>query len=137
LIEGEGSFHFQGPTQTAVIKVAMTDEDVIRKLHAIAGCGNVYGPWEYGGRKKPIWCWSLTKARYVYAVACAIYPFMCSRRSAKMRELLERIKVTQAVTGRRHGTISMHRGGCRCEPCVEARRTYNRNYMRQRREAVA
>lgn len=31
----------------------------------------------------------------------------------------------------RHGTQAEYQQGCRCEPCIKARREYNRNYMRE------
>lgn len=32
--------------------------------------------------------------------------------------------------GRKHGTVSCYVGGCRCEPCKQAKRAYDREWRK-------
>lgn len=141
LIEGEGNFSKLTNCRAFNIRVVMTDEDVVRKAYAIAGCGNVRGPifprqkTKSGGDRKPVWEWCLSRSKFVLALAYAIYPFMGSRRQARIELLVSEILKMRNIHGRRHGTTSMYNMPCRCHPCVMANREYhrkNREYHRSR-----
>ena len=62
LLEGEGAFVLAwhkssaGPYPEVRVQCNMTDEDVIRKLHASTGVGAVRGPYnQWGAGTKPVW----------------------------------------------------------------------------------
>lgn len=95
LFEGEGTLcagrHVQGKNKETYIywqvAIMMTDEDVVRKAHDIAGFGTVKGPWRSPsttGKEKIRWASKSQKD--IYAFLAAIYPFMGQRRGAKIEE---------------------------------------------------
>ena len=88
LFEGEGSISIK--PQTAQLHLAMTDEDVVRKFHAIVGMGNVYGPG-IDKRKphyKPSWRWAVGGSKKSQALLAAFWPFLGARRQAKARDAI-------------------------------------------------
>jgi hypothetical protein len=91
LLEGEGSFSLNGRACSSPrISIGMTDEDVIRKAHALFRTPNkVYGPYTYGrpARLKPIWHIHVT-GRLAAAWMMTLYSLMGQRRRAKIRECL-------------------------------------------------
>lgn len=88
LFEGEGSISTAGKS-TFVLRLAMTDEDVIRRLHRITGVGNVYDkPAQIVGHKHQ-WIWIVSKQEHLQAMLAAMWPWLCSRRRAKAVEALE------------------------------------------------
>lgn len=95
LFEGEGSISrkrkpAKGCTRTPwVLQMQMTDEDIVRRAHAVAGAGNVTGPYMPKRARKETWTWSVTKRSEVYFVLCMLYPWFGHRRKAKAREALE------------------------------------------------
>ena len=128
LIEGEGCFYVQPNKHgSSIIKVSMTDEDVILKARKISGCGKVHGPSNHIPGNKPVWTWTVAKASHVFALSFAIFPFLCKRRSEKLITLIDRIKrMTKPICGRRHGTRSMYVTGCRCVGCQSAAAVYRK-----------
>lgn len=93
LIEGEGclSRDKNGKGYAIRIRVAMTDEDVVRKCAAVSGVGHVRGPYtSYGSLgTKPMYSWTVCKKSHVTLLLRAIYPLMGTRRQARIRELLD------------------------------------------------
>ena len=103
LFEGEGCItamkkanHSSGNQRFLVMK--MTDEDVVRKAHLIAGVGKVYGPYRAVNSKvrdtshyKPFWQWSVFARDEVLLVGNAILPHLGERRRAKMLEALDAV----------------------------------------------
>ena len=97
LVEGEGTFTTRvesprnnpyGRTSIAM-RVAMTDEDVVRRAHAVAQVGRVYGPYKKaGGRYKDYWVWSCAQ-RDTVAMVAALWPWLGTRRRARATELLQ------------------------------------------------
>jgi len=133
LLEGEGCFCKHSQAKSYNIKLVMTDEDVVRKAYLIAGYGTVRGPIFRNNSIKPCWEWVVSKAKYTLAIAYAIYPFMGERRSKKIIELINSINSMKAsINGRRCGTTGKYRQGCRCYKCLEAHRTYHREYYRKK-----
>lgn len=128
LIEGEGCFYIQpNPSGSSLIKVCMTDEDVILKAQRIAGCGQVSGPRMHMGGRKPAWTWTLARAKHVLAISYAIYPFMGERRTLKLKQLIDRIlSMKKTLHERNHGTRSRYCIGCRCEECSRAAAVYRK-----------
>jgi predicted DNA-binding protein (UPF0251 family) len=96
LIEGEGCIFARtpGPNRKTqgrnfFVTVAMTDEDVIRKLHGVLKVGTVTGPYfSKQPRRKPRWAWQTNTFEAGQAVAAAIWPWLCSRRRARIKEAL-------------------------------------------------
>lgn len=99
LFEGEGCITAKkaaGNQRFLLIK--MTDEDVVRKAHLIAGVGKVYGPYRAVNNKvrdtshyKPFWQWSVFARDEVLLVGNAILPHLGERRRAKMIEALDAV----------------------------------------------
>ena len=88
IVEGEGSITAERRGRGPRVKVKMTDEDVIRLVHTIAGLGHVYGPYKAkkpsGGFGKDQWVWVCNRAYEAYAMMVALAPWMCSRRRAQI-----------------------------------------------------
>jgi hypothetical protein len=87
IFEGEGCISASSSGRKRVrLSVNMTDEDVIRRLHAVMGVGDCYGPYVRPG--KPSWQWEVTSAEDVQAVLAAFWTFLCSRRKGKAEEAI-------------------------------------------------
>lgn len=104
IVEGEGYFQpfFKGtrPEGAGIkyvnprIKVTMTDEDVIRRCHAVSGVGHVTGPVfpkyrKEKGYEKPLWSWTVSKTSDAMGLMMTLYPLMGERRQARIRDCLE------------------------------------------------
>lgn len=99
LFEGEGCITAKksaGNQRFLLIK--MTDEDVVRKAHRIAGVGKLYGPYKAVNSKvrdtshyKPFWQWSVFARDEVLYLGNAIIPHLGERRRAKMLEALDAV----------------------------------------------
>lgn len=87
LVEGEGCFQGRGRAQLAVT-LAMTDEDVIRAAQDVTKLGQVTGPYKKSGKKLQ-WHWHVSQAHEAAALMLWLYPYLKSRRQAKVRELIE------------------------------------------------
>jgi hypothetical protein len=91
IIEGEGTFMrhtINGKWLQLVVRVKMTDEDVIHRCHEVAGVGNVGGPYTKVGRK-PIWAWYITKGDDAADFMRTIRPLMGARRRRQIDACLE------------------------------------------------
>jgi hypothetical protein len=90
LIEGEGSFthHVSGRKRwyhDLRIRVAMTDEDVIRRCLAVSGLGTVKGPYQRRNLAwKPQWIWEVTRRDDAVALMTALRPLMGIRRQSQI-----------------------------------------------------
>ena len=89
LIEGEGCFTLHSKKHPYFL-LDMTDKDVLEKFHKIFPFTNLRGP--YTNPKKPLHKerWRVDaygpKARHIMLL---VSPYLCSRRVAKINELLE------------------------------------------------
>ena len=103
LLEGEGCFSIctrkaaKHDHKTLAILCEMTDEDVINKLHRLAGCGTVNKRQNDKGRvdrreRKPTWIWSVQNHAGILKICEAIYPLMGQRRKQKIDEMVEYVK---------------------------------------------
>lgn len=90
VFEGEGSISFVGK-QGVTVKVSMTDEDVIRRLHAITGVGQVGGP--YAGTNKPRYAWYVGNKHQVRSLLLALRPWLGERRGQRADEALARTEL--------------------------------------------
>lgn len=87
IVEGEGSISWVGK-QGVRVKVAMTDEDVVRRLLTYTGVGTVGGP--YDGTNKPRWSWYVGAKEDVWWLLMALLPWFGERRTARAIEAIER-----------------------------------------------
>lgn len=75
----------------------MTDFDVVEKVHKIAGCGNIQGPYKRKEeRHKPLLRWKVSNAEHSYALLCAIHCFMGNRRIEKIEKCILEYKFSGA-----------------------------------------
>lgn len=89
LFEGEGNIGW-GRRGGLTLRVQMTDEDVVRRLHATVVVGTVTGPyWDGDQRHKESWRWAVSGPG-ARELAERLLPFMGARRSARLQEGLER-----------------------------------------------
>jgi hypothetical protein len=115
IIEGEGCFDATRRRSNGAhyphITVNMTDEDVVRRCHAVAKVGTVYGPHLSPSRAhhQPIWTWKVGKMADAVGLMMTLYPIMGERRQAKIRE---RLAMWQAEDhpGRNPKLTHCHRG---------------------------
>lgn len=85
MFEGEGSTFIDTNGKRAepvpVLVVQMTDEDSIRRLHRVAGCGSVQGPYlKADPSHKPYWRWRTRNTGDVLYLLNAMYPHLSERR---------------------------------------------------------
>lgn len=153
LFDGEGCVYMRTVNGTVlnriVLAIAMTDEDVVRHAHEVAGVGFVRerGTLTKGGKR--VWEWRVTNAEHAAGLAMTIYTFLGSRRQARIRELLAAWKVAPIKHGRekscKHGhplsgdnlVIERTQGGSvrkrRCRECLNRRqREYNARLVERR-----
>lgn len=94
LLEGDGTFTTmrrrtrQG--QYPAIRLAMSDEDTIKRAAKVAGVGRVYGPYTRaaGLGNKPMWVWHVQRQADAAGLMMTLYPLMSARRKGRIREVL-------------------------------------------------
>ena len=87
LLDGEGSFTLNGRYPNIVL--GMTDEDIVRLAHQRAGIGHVTGPHKpKSSNHKDCWRWKVSDSEDVFRLCEMLLPYMSSRRSLKIREIL-------------------------------------------------
>jgi len=99
IIEGEGSISTTAVQKIGnvyiypLIKVTMTDEDMVRRLHEWTGLGRVSGPFSPPSRgdNKPHWDWNVNRIAHVEALLTAIWPFLGERRREQAARLRGRV----------------------------------------------
>jgi hypothetical protein len=90
VLEGEGSFLLRQGRRPEV-RAAMTDEDIIRRLHEVTGVGGAYGPFKKTFNGKPVkdsWVFSVQNQGEAYALMVALYPWMGQRRREQIRKAI-------------------------------------------------
>lgn len=103
LFEGEGSIVWTTvrnrnpklPRWTRCqLSLHMCDEDVVRKFASIIGIGGVTGPYTYTDdvvkERKPSWYWAVGAFEKTQAVLAMLWPWLCSRRRGKAKEVLQK-----------------------------------------------
>lgn len=87
LFEGEGYIGKDGHSRR--MKVAMKDEDIVRRFHAAVGCGSVrLDVQTWSGREVRMWTWTCTLWADVSRLLDLFYPHLGERRQAKANQLL-------------------------------------------------
>lgn len=97
LFEGEGSLSFNhNNTRWGFwrLQLKMTDEDTVRTFGEFVGVGHLLyvtrqSPCQDGTARKQAWVWNVNKQADVLALAHMLYPYLGSRRQAKVREFTE------------------------------------------------
>jgi hypothetical protein len=94
LFEGEGciTVGYRGKEYRYTLgqlTLSMKDEDVVRHFAEVIGFGKVY----LGGKSNEgMWRWAVTRFEHVQAIVAMFWPWLGSRRRARAREVLERLK---------------------------------------------
>jgi len=96
LFEGEGCVYIE-PSHRVHLEVRMTDEDTIRRLHAVVGCGNVTWQPTTNPRHQSTWRWRTSDAWEVRRILNLIRPWLGQRRGAKADEALEWIQKMRSI----------------------------------------
>ena len=88
IYEGEGSLAFTGKN-SVTLHIGMTDADIIKRVHELAGVGTVYTFQR--DSTKAIYAWRTGAAQDVKPVLEAIRPWLGARRAARVDVALERL----------------------------------------------
>ncbi|AYQ99129.1 HNH endonuclease [Mycobacterium phage BaboJay] len=149
ILEGEGSFTLGAAgqrkhgkrIQQLQVTCGMTDEDTIRKLHRIAGIGNVYLERRKDPRRehaKQLYVWQASKRLDIVPFLHQIRPHMSLRRGARIDELLAYADANPLLYHQPVvcGTRRAYRKGCRCAKCRACMATYARDLRKRKRNEV-
>lgn len=106
LFEGEGSIvtpSKRGRNSTLIIQ--MSDEDVLKKFHAIIKFGHVRGPYNYNKNKnityKPVWAWSMSAREEVRTVLTKWLPYFGERSKQRAMQALARLDQSKKIRERK------------------------------------
>lgn len=138
LLEGEGHigvFEKRSTTgrmyPTLRLQLNMTDEDVVRRAHTVAGVGGVRGPLTPSQEnRKPVWSWTVYRRDDVVQVLGLIRPWMGQRRGDRIDEALAAYERSGRPSWR-HGTrqgYEKHR--CHCDDCRAANTARMQTYRK-------
>jgi hypothetical protein len=140
LLEGEGCFylttrHNKDGTPRPLLSVicTMTDEDVIRKLHATIGTGGVTTRTPENPKWSQSWTWADSDADRVVPLLRRLQPFMGTRRSSKISEMLAAAEGWERRFVHDHGTAPMYARGCKCAVCRASNARRQKDYLSRRR----
>ncbi len=97
LFEGEGCLTWHSVPDTVAgrrfkVSIGSNDKDVLDKFAALFPVGKVRGPYKDGKGRRVSWQYQCTIAEHVYAVVVALYPWLCSRRKARIEQFLTLFK---------------------------------------------
>lgn len=73
------------------------DKDVLDRLHSIVGFGKTYGPYKNTKNGAMIY-YRVDRAENVYAVSCALFPFMGLRRQEQIKK---QVTAFQSMKGKK------------------------------------
>lgn len=88
IFDGEGWIVTNRKTAVS-LNIAMTDFDVIYKLHDQTGIGSIEGPFTTKKGKKLQLKWVVRKQEELTQLLHLIMPFLCERRNVRAHEALE------------------------------------------------
>lgn len=120
IIEGEGCFSTNTGPYGVKLTVKMTDEDIIRRLQAVTGAGQVRGPYSPRSHElgtKPQWVWCVSKRADVHRIIGAVYPLLGDRRRQRIADLMPRLNRTGLC---RNGLHPKEEGSGKCPECKRA-----------------
>ncbi len=154
LFEGEGCVYMRTvhgkKMNRIVLQIAMTDEDVVRRAHAIAGVGFVVEHSRRTKTGKRVWNWRVTNAEHAAGLAMTLFTYLGERRRKRIEQLLEEWKRAPIKHGRqkrcKHGhelvgdnlvIETNHDGSVRKRRCRECTNRRQREYNARLAEQVA
>lgn len=92
LFEGEGSLYLNAATGQWVMRIKMTDHDVVKDFFKTV---DYWGHFRENKRMpsmkphhKTVHIWELFKRDYIFELVMNFYPYMYARRQEKMREFM-------------------------------------------------
>ena len=97
VLEGEGCFSIfkrkeRRNTRSVAIHCVMGDEDIVRRLHSLFGCGHVSIIPPRSENWKTMWAWQVQNKVGVLEVILRVLPYLGIRRTAKAKELMNHIE---------------------------------------------
>lgn len=134
IVEGEGWIGHDKRSLSPKIKVHMTDEDVIRRLHFLSGVGRVSKPIILPSGK-PSWTWRVERPDHAAGLLMTLATFLGKRRFAKAKATLEiwknngrlgsRARRVLCIRGHSlidgNNLVALEKGGRRCKLCHRMR----------------
>lgn len=142
LLEGEGCFSLSWGSRSYprfTVKCNMTDRDVVEHLHSLCG-GKLAGPYQRtspaGKPAKDQWVWTIGRKDSMKELLLDLLPYMCTRRSAKILEMLQAMEDYPARTWN-HGRTGYEHHSCLCDICRAAHNKHQRDMRRRRKERAA
>lgn len=146
LFEGEGCIglsHQGRPT----LAISMTDEDTIKRAHAIVGVGHVKARPTLTKGGKRMWVLLVGRCDEAVALIYTMYPMLGVRRRARAREALDSWKTTPLPKRLRthcihghpfsgHNLYVYYRNGRPCRACRICSRDRSREYNQRKREVA-
>jgi len=100
LFEGEGCFSFgSGDTGNRSLRamITMTDLDVLEKFQSVVGMGTIRKR-KLNPPHKQQWSWYINSFLEFQSLAVMLWPWLCSRRRAKLQELFDRYDALEPVS---------------------------------------
>jgi hypothetical protein len=88
IIEGEGTYVLR--RAHGVLRVVMTDRDIIERLVALSGVGLMRRIPPRQPHHKPVWAWDVVRYEAAILVAEATAPLLLERRRLRVATILER-----------------------------------------------
>ena len=107
LLEGEACFGLYRNGSRSRLKelrcrpnvvLAMLDRDVVERVHAWAGVGNVGRRAADTVTGNPVWVWNVTRRPHVRQVLLAVLPYLCARRFERAVQILDYMHDTDELT---------------------------------------
>lgn len=95
IVEGEGSIMWTGKHQP-IVKIAMTDLDVLERVRDWTGIGNIVGPFMPAGGKKQAWMWTVGDQAGFREITDAMRPHLSARRQEQLTNVLAKLAERQA-----------------------------------------
>lgn len=142
LFEGEGSITTATKRNPLRLSMKSTDEDVLRRAHAIAGIGTLNGPYapaEKNLGKKPYWTWSVHRSAEAAGLLMTMYPLLGVRRQERASSALAawRERPPRYRKPKRDPGLCKKQLHPKSEPgcCPECKRISNARWRAERRAA--
>jgi hypothetical protein len=79
----------------------MSDLDVLNRAKAVAGMGNISGPYAYGIGSKTMYRWHVTNTQNAYALMAALYLWLGNRRQERISELVKLYKTVGPIAAKK------------------------------------
>lgn len=142
LFEGEGNIQNAKGSNGVVLRINMTDLDILERVQKVTDAGNIYGPFKNGDKGvKPIWHWAIQYSPDVVRLLQIMRPFFGERRGQRADEALSRLAQVQQRSRQTHelvhGTLGgyqkhIRRGEKPCPECKKCQSDYMREWKRNK-----